>query len=146
MRRKLYFLICGVFYLSFVCIGCASVRLTPEDNAFCDKAATCPLELIIPKNKAEEAWSRAQTWIARYSSMKIQTVTDFIIQTYNPPDKLLPFMYGYSITKTLIGNNVQISIECFCNNRFATKQMSHNAHLLAYYIKTGENRAHLIKR
>ncbi|MDP8227154.1 MAG: hypothetical protein P9L89_05900 [Candidatus Celaenobacter polaris] len=138
--------ICGIFLLCFIYIGCARVQLTPEDKAFCAKAAACPLELIISKDKAEEAWSRAHTWIAKYSSMKIQTVTDYILQTYNPVDRAFPIIYAYSLTKTLMGSEVQITIECFSNNRFATRQTSHNAHLLAYYIKTGENHPHLINR
>ena len=127
--------------------GCAAWKLppiTPEEQARLDefareeqtylaKAMPFPLEFTIPKGEADEAWGRAQSFIGRYSSMKLQIATDFIIQTYNP-GSLSGF--GYYVTKTPMGDNVQITVQGLTDIYLASANQ--NAHILAYYIKTGE--------
>jgi hypothetical protein len=69
-------------------VGCAAMtanlRLTSEEESYLEKANAFPLEFVIPKSQADDAWGRAQSFIAKYSDMKLQTATDFILQTYNP--------------------------------------------------------------
>lgn len=68
--------------------------------------------------------------------MKIQTATDFVLETYNPPGTEVKF--GYSAIKTPMGDEVEFEVRCTCGNMFAGKQVSRNAHILAYYALTGE--------
>jgi len=128
--------------------GCAAWKLppiTPEEQARLDefareeqtylaKAMPFPLEFTIPKGEADEAWGRAQSFIGRYSSMKLQIATDFILQTYNPSG----IDFGYYVTKTPMGDNVQITVRGLTDSWFAVAAANKNAHILAYYIKTGE--------
>jgi len=119
--------------------GCATtsmLKLTPEEQMYLEKAKAFPLEFTIPKSQADEAWGRAQSFIGRFSSMKLQTVTDFVIQTYNPISPNVDF--GYYVTKTPMGDKVQITVQCNVGNIFSGADANTNAHILAYYIKTGE--------
>lgn len=127
--------------------GCATtsmLKLTPEEQTYLEKAKAFPLEFTIPKSEADEAWGRAQSFIGRFSSMKLQTATDFVIQTYNPASPAVDF--GYYVTKTPMGDKVQITVQCNTGNMFAGADANTNAHILAYYIKTGELVPRLISR
>ncbi len=106
-----------------------------------------PLEFNISKKKANDAWGRAQSFIAKYSSMKIQTVTEFIIQTFTPPETDYRFNrrfdFGYSVAKTPLGKKVQITVSCQKSSIAGSENLFESekemdAHLLAYYISTGE--------
>lgn len=110
----------------------AEERNYPE---YVKKMKNFPLEFIIEKNDEKNAWGRAQSWIGKYSSMKLQTATDYIIQTYNPPEGELKF--GYYITKTPLDKGIQITVKCICGKSFPYL-IERNAHILSYYIKTGE--------
>lgn len=68
--------------------------------------------------------------------MKIQTVSDYVIATYNPTQNELK--YGYSITKTPGSDSVEIDVKCQSGNMFDGSSAVQNAHLLAYFISTGK--------
>jgi tetratricopeptide (TPR) repeat protein len=110
--------------------------LTSDERIYLEKVKAFPLEFTIPINEVEVAWGRTQSFIGRFSSMKLQIVTDYIIQTYNPPKGEISF--GYYVTKTPIGNNVKITVICITGDPLGEGAASLNAHILAYYIKTGE--------
>ncbi|MHA1305140.1 MAG: hypothetical protein ACTSPI_15690 [Candidatus Heimdallarchaeaceae archaeon] len=118
------------------CATTSMLKLTPEEKTYLEKAKAFPLEFTIPKSEVEEAWGRAQSFIGRFSSMKLQTVTDFVIQTYNPRSGDVDF--GYYVTKTPMSDNVLITVQCIAGNMFTGADANTNAHILAYYIKTGE--------
>ncbi len=99
----------AAFLVLCLLMGCATtsmLKLTPEEQTYLEKAKAFPLEFTIAKSEADEAWGRAQSFIGRFSSMKLQTVTDFVIQTYNPGSGDVNF--GYYVTKTPMGEEVQI--------------------------------------
>jgi len=126
--------------IAFLVTGCGAtvsmMQLTPAEKVYIEKVKSFPLEFTIPASEAEEAWGRAQSFIGRFSSMKLQIVTDYVIQTYNPPSGTVDF--GYYVTKTPIGDSVKISVQCVTGNMFAWEDAKLNAHILAYYIATGE--------
>lgn len=131
--RKAVIIILALFVLS----GCTSIsmkNLTPEERSYFEKVEAFPLEFIIPKIEADDAWGRAQSFIGRFSSMKLQTVTDFVIQTYNPSD----IKFGYYVTKTPMDDDIQITVQCITEGWFSGDDARRNAHILAYYMKTGE--------
>jgi len=119
-------------------VGCAattaSLRLTSEERDYIEKAKVFPLEFVIPKAEANEAWGRAQTFISKHSGMRLQTATDFVLETHNP----ISGAYGYHVTKTPMGEEVQITVECIGGSIISKADRELNAHILAYYIKTGE--------
>lgn len=123
----------GFSFLAMIA-GCAS--LTPEQQAKLADVDKFPLEFRASKPESVDAWGRAQSFIGRFSSMQIQIATDYAIQTYVPPDTRL--MYGYNVTKTPAGEDVSFEVQCFCGNILGTGHAVRNAHILAYYMKTGE--------
>lgn len=131
-------------FLFFLLIACAAPQLAPEDQVYLNRAMACPLIFIIEKDHIGEAWSRAQTWIAQYSDMKIQISTDYVIQTYNPTKMGAEFIapvvkYGYSITSVLNSTSYTITVQCFSNTLIMSKAgIDRNSHILAYFIQTGE--------
>jgi hypothetical protein len=116
--------------------GCATSHLTPEQQSQLANAMACPLEFTVPKSQSADAWGRAQTFIGRFSSMKLQVVTDYVIQTYNPdPNGLIG--YGYYVTRTPTGSGDEFTVKCITNNIFSGGEANRNAHIAAYYIKNG---------
>ena len=120
------------------------------------KAMQTPLTFKVPREKEEEVWGRIQSFIAKYSSMKIQVATDYVIETYNPTKttELNP-KYGYKAIKTFIGNEVEFKVECFAgetvlrtNAGYKYNQMKadHNAHIFACYALTGEIEEEAVRR
>ena len=138
-----------IYVLILFLTGCATTRsFTPEQEAYMTRARQCPLTISVAKgSEAEIAWSRAHSFITQYSSMKIQTATEYTIQTYNPIRRGgFKIDYGYSLSKLLTEDDVQMTVRCFSNNEYADHLVDHNAHLLAHYMKTGELMPELINR
>jgi len=128
----------AVFCILWV-YSCVSTMRTPtsnEERIYLQNVESFPLRFVISKNEAGDAWGRAQSWIGRYSNMKIQVLSDYVIQTYNPREGSLN--YGYYVTKTPVGENVEINVECISGNMFNKNKALRNARILAYYIKTGK--------
>jgi len=131
--RKIIILI-SIFALQ----GCMTTsNLTSQQQNYLDKAMNQPLTFTVDSAHVEKAWGWAQSYIAKYSSMKIQNATDYVIQTYNPG--MHDAMYGYKVVKTDIQDKYELTVNCFTGNVFTAKAAEKNAHILAYYLKTGEN-------
>ena len=81
-------------------LGAACATVSPEQQRYLDGIAREPLTFRIPKAQDEEAWGRAQSFLGGYSSMRLPTVTDYVLQTYNPAQSQVDF--GYNVTKTPI--------------------------------------------
>ena len=93
-------------------------------------------KFTLAKTQDMEAWSRAVSWVNQYSDMKIQTQGDLLIQTYNPIGNGVK--YGYTVSKVFIGDNVEYTVECMCNNPYFYSTARQNEKELAYYIRTGD--------
>lgn len=118
--------------------GCTTtlVDLTPEEQVYVDAVNAMDTTFTVPKAEEEVTWGRIQSFIGKYSSMKIQTASDYIIETYNPSSGDMD--YGYSAVRTPMGDEVEFTVRCVCGNMFAGKSAAQNARVLAYYAKTGE--------
>ena len=46
------------------------------------------LSFIVSKEDSGNAWGRAQAFVAQHSSMKIQTVSDYVVQTFKGDRRL----------------------------------------------------------
>jgi hypothetical protein len=144
-----------------VAVGCASAEpATQEERDYIAKVMREPTDpggnrfissattFTVPTSGAPEAWARAQSFVAKYSSMKIQLVNDFLIDTYNPSKVTLAFNYGYNVVKTpMPGDKVEIVVSCTHNQGLlSSDNAARNAKILAHYMKTGELNPRFITR
>jgi len=44
---------------------------------------SAPLDFTVPNREEEIVWGRIQSFIGKYSTVKIQVATDYVVQTYN---------------------------------------------------------------
>lgn len=128
--------ICLLTLFLSACSHIQTMQLSQDEKDYIEKVKAFPLELTIPKTDEADAWGRAQSFVGRFSSMKLQTATDFIIQTYNPSSSDESF--GYYVTKTPLRDSVQMNIRCNVGNQMWAPDAELNGHILAYYVKTGE--------
>jgi|GEM_PF-2770762 len=84
-------------------------------------------------------WQRAQFWLAKHATTKVQTATDVTIQTYNPrPDAP---EYSFSVAKEPIGGDrYRISADAFCGSMLGCSPKKIDVrNALLYYVKTGDD-------
>lgn len=135
-----------------VCVGCGMItpammdkppKATDEDGrAYLARVMQTPLIFTVPKERSDEVWSLVNAFIANYSSMKVQTASDYIISTYNPTDVL---HYGYSATRAIKAEGIEITVMCFSGGLSHAKRIpEQNARVLALYLQTGELRPEFI--
>jgi len=138
MRNALLvFFFLGLLCSASIAMGSAPPSTTGEESIYLENAMDTPLEVTVSSLEVVDAWGRAQSWIGQYSSMKLQISTDYVIQTYNPREAARK--YGYYVNKTKIdNNNFKINVQCTTGSLFLSADAEKNAHILAYYIKTGK--------
>ena len=110
------------------------------------RAKQTPLTFKVPKEKEEEVWGRIQSFIAKYSSMKIQVATDYVVETYNPlkieiNDPKWPGVnFGYGAVKTPMGDEIEFEVKYSVSDSSGYYKLiaGYNAHFLAHYALTGE--------
>jgi len=124
--------------------------LTPDDVTYLKEIENQSTYFSLEGDVADEAWSRAGFFVSNYSDMKIQNMSDFLIETYNPisPEQIGVYpRYGYKITrlKTKVSNEFTVNVSCSVNGWYDSI-IIHNAKMLAYYMKTGIIRPHLISQ
>ena len=79
-----------------------SMTPLPDPSSF-------PSEFRVPAGDVVAAWGRAQSFVAQHSSMKIQTVSDYLIETYNPGAM---GQYGFRVVKTPARGDFTIKVTC----------------------------------
>ncbi len=123
--------------------GCAAMTgitrvYTSEERAYLDRAMATPQEIVVEKAKSEETWGRAQSFVGRFSDLKIQAATDYILETHNPVCG--PYgcggLCGFSATKTPAGDKVRISGHPICDPD--SEKYKRIGALFRYYVATGE--------
>lgn len=137
-----------LFLMALLFVGALSACVTPpkakspEETAYLASIATEPVEFEIPKASSDDAWGRAQVFLAKHSSMKIQTATTNLVENYTPTPNGFTMEYGYRVTRVAGPKGEQFSVECFDGGDAvlaATKAATGtNAKILARYIRTGE--------
>jgi hypothetical protein len=130
--------------LCILALGCGStaplVGTAEDEKQYLRDVDKTGLAVTVSAADLAVAWSRAASFISKYSTMKIQTSTDFVIETYNPEmsrDALDPW-YGYKVVKTPLGDG-KTKIDVLCT-RFGTASEDRslrNARILSFYIETG---------
>lgn len=127
------------------CASTAMLDLTGEEQGSMTLATATPLYFSVPRDRARETWDRAQTFVDRYSSMKLRSSTDSMIQSYDPPptpqppgmEVSAPIRFGYSVSRTAMADSIRLDVKCVTNRQLAEKDADTNAHIAAYFILTG---------
>lgn len=129
----------SLFTITLLCCGLTilgSQKLKPKEIEYLKKAMDAELQFKIPVNEAKKAWKRIESFIKKYSSMKIKISDDTVIETLPPTRGMI--RYGYRATQTASGEEMEIAVTCSFGNAFSREQANKNSHLLAYYAQTGE--------
>jgi hypothetical protein len=84
-------------------------------------------------------WERAQLWLAKHSSMKVQIATDVMLETYNSTG--YDPVYSFTVTKEPAGGGrYRIAARLTCGNPLGCDPNAgdiQDAYL--YYVKTGKD-------
>ena len=118
--------------------SCFSSSLNMKEIDYITRASQTPLEFSLPKEEAEDAWGRAQSFIGRYSSMRLHIVTDYVLETKSPQGATNFKQFGYYVVKTPGKESVSLKVLCVAASVIYNKEARQNAHILAYYMMTGE--------
>jgi len=125
---------------------------TPEEEEYLQNVWETPIDFNISNKSELITWGRIQSWIGKYSTLKIQVATDFVVQTYGAEYG----QFGYHATRTPDVTETRFSIRCLTipkpEKEFwsvdydYSKQADLNAHILAYFALTGEVNPRFIKQ
>jgi len=129
--------------------GCSVFKpnLTAAQAAYLDKASAAPLQFTVSEKELPQAWQRARNFVEKHGALRIVRSDERDIATEPPaPDGL---EVGYEIHNTpAAGGNVRIVVNAISNARGygsnAATRANRSAHILAYYIRTGELDASLL--
>jgi hypothetical protein len=105
-----------------------------------------PLTFLVPRDHSLKTWDRAHDFVDRYSTMKLRSVTDSVLVTYDSPTTQSDpspvasgsgIRYGYSVSRSSDPDGIQIAVKCTPSSTLGEKDADQNAHIAAYYIKLG---------
>ncbi len=121
--------------------GCATVApkpvLTPAEQVELDIVMQTPCTLEMSAEEGAAAWARAQSWIQRNSVMKIQTVSEYIVETYNLDCGHAAGTRYTAQRLPLNKETVQIQVNAY-SCWVGQEQTDTNQHVFAYFVKTGK--------
>jgi hypothetical protein len=108
----------------FLLWACAATQQQQaQRQAFNQSIPTCNDD-----QDCKDKWSAAQIWVSRNCGMKIQIVTDTLIETYNSPRNSIKL--AARVIKEPIGSGkYRIIIAIGCNNIFGCERNSWDAAL-----------------
>ena len=131
MKHFSYLLLFIGMFIFLRCSHVSSLELTNEEKTYIEKVKQFPIEFNVSKADINDAWARAQSFLGKYCTQKIKTISDYIIQT---DDKHNDGFY-YNIVKTINNDDYILSIQC-TGGKGDDRDL--NEHIMAYYVKTGE--------
>ncbi|MBI4363870.1 MAG: hypothetical protein HY568_00415 [Candidatus Latescibacteria bacterium] len=130
--------------LSLSCAG--SFELSQEEQTSLGLAMAQPLTFTVPRDRSLETWDRALNFMDRYSSMKLRSVTDSLLVTYETPtyqqvpspvERGSGIRFGYTISRASTREGISMSVRCAPSSKVGERDADQNAHIAAYYILTG---------
>lgn len=121
-----------VFLCACFLASCAGPqKQAPPRGEELSRAMAQPLAFKVPFEAAPGAWRRAHDWVTRFSKMPLKKSTDHLIET-DPPSGSFT---AYSVTRTVASGVSEITVRAFGAD---SEKADRNAHILAYYIATGD--------
>jgi hypothetical protein len=104
----------------------------PEQEKYVHKAMAEETDFTIPIQLRNDVWDRGQALIGRFRVMKIQTLTDNVIQTYVPNNEAAPWL---SVARSQIGDSDYVTIRSSPSSDTTISQRLE--HVLSYYMFYG---------
>jgi len=135
--------------LALAALSCASssvFQLSVDERAALRMAMDTPLSLVVPRDQSIRTWDRAQEFLDRYSTMRLRSVTDSALVTYElpaiqtDPSPVAPgsgIRFGYSVSRAVDPDGIRIAVKCTPSSTLGEKDADQNAHIAVYFIKTG---------
>jgi hypothetical protein len=115
-------------------------KLTPDEQGYMTKVNNASPTFEMEKAKSDEAWSRGNSFISRFSGMRVQSSNEYLVSTYDP-NASDNGTIGYTLMKELNGNKVKFTITCqtkALNFKFTPDVCRNNEKVMAHYMATGE--------
>lgn len=91
-----------------------------------------PLTFEVTKDKDEESWGRANYAASKFSTMKIQTASNYVIENFNP---ITQNDIALKINRQPKGQNSVYEVKCITQNPNINKEILEKQ--VAYYIVSG---------
>jgi len=136
-------------FLAAGALSCAAnsvFQLSEDEQASLNLAMGTPLTFTVTRDRSLETWDRAHAFVDRYNSMKLRSVSDSVLLTYEPPTyEQVPapaaagssIRFGYTVARSSVVGGIQIAVTCTPSSKLGEKDADQNAHIAAYYIMTG---------
>ena len=125
-------------------VSCASTidrkTLNEKESQYFDTVLSKETSFIIENTKTKEVMSRGYDFLNRFSGMKIQSNSDFHVETYSPYSTENGTI-GYAIRRVLNGDKSKFSVECSnraTNFKYTSSVCRMNEKILVHYMMTGE--------
>jgi hypothetical protein len=128
------------------CAAQSVFQLSGDEQAALSLAMNTPLTFTVPRDRSLQTWDRAHEFVDRYNSMKLRSITDSVIVTYDSPTYVQDpspvepgssIRFGYTVSRTSRADGIQIAITCTPSSKLGEKDADQNAHIAAYYIMMG---------
>ncbi|TMQ59423.1 MAG: hypothetical protein E6K76_04985 [Candidatus Eisenbacteria bacterium] len=128
------------------CAASSVFQLSGDEQASLHLAMGTPLTFTVPRERSLQTWDRAHAFVDRYASMKLRSVTDSMLVTYDPPtyaqvpapvEAGSSIRFGYTVSRTSLADGIQIAVTCTASSKLGEKDADQNAHIAAYYIMMG---------
>ena len=132
--------------LGWVFVSCSSTsvfQLSADEQNLLQQAMNTPLTFVVPRDQTIASWDRVTDFVDRYSTMKLRSVTDSLVTTYEQPavtptiEAASSIRYGYTVRRSKDPDGIRYSVQCTPSSTVGQKDADQNAHLGAYYIETG---------
>ena len=132
--------------LGWALVSCSSTsvfQLSADEQSLLQSAMDTPLTFVVPRDQAIASWDRASDFVQRYSTMKLRSVTDSLITVYDAPsvtptiENASSIRFGYSVGRSKDPGGIRYTVQCTPSSTVGQKDAEQNAHLAAYYVKTG---------
>lgn len=138
-RRSL----CWLALLALMLARCSILKpgLTPAQQTYLNNAKATPLDIVIPQGELPKAWANARDFVRKYSPLPLIQSDEAEIRTRDPAPDGIDVGWEIHVRPATLGS-VGIVINPLVTERGyggnAESRGQHNAHLLAYYLKTGQ--------
>jgi hypothetical protein len=132
-----------LFGAAVSCSSTSVFQLSADEQSLLQSAMNTPLTFVVPRDQTIASWDRAVDFVQRYSTMKLRSATDSLITVYDEPsvtpliENASSIRFGYSVGRSRDPGGMRYTVQCTASSTVGQKDALQNAHIAAYYVKTG---------